>query len=82
MGLQSMSSSTLVVAAAGATSSTSQGVSHQCLLQLRWWMLSELPAPPPRGAAIDIWLNLVPVASISLVTPTRGGYCSKHYYYK
>jgi hypothetical protein len=75
-----MSSSTLVVAAAGATGSTSQGASHRHLLQLRCWMLLELLAPP-QGPAIDVWLNLVPVASIFLVTPTRGHY-DKHYYYK
>jgi hypothetical protein len=36
---------------------------------------------PPRGPTIDVWLNLVPVASIFLVTPSRGHY-GKHYYYE
>jgi hypothetical protein len=56
-----MSSSTLVVAAAG---STSQRAHHQRLHQLRWWQLPVLPVAPPRGAAIDIWLNLLPVIII------------------
>jgi hypothetical protein len=47
-GQPSMSSSTSVVAATGATASTSQGARHRRLLQLRWWLLLELPAAPPR----------------------------------
>jgi hypothetical protein len=35
----------------------------------------------PRGPAIDVWLNLVHVASIFLATPTRGHH-GKHYYYE
>jgi hypothetical protein len=35
----------------------------------------------PKGPAIDVWLNLVHVASIFLATPTRGHH-GKHYYYE
>jgi hypothetical protein len=48
---------------------------------LRWWLLPNIPVAPPRGPAIDIWLKLVPTASIFLATPTRGHY-SNHYHYK
>jgi hypothetical protein len=113
-GAPSTSSLTSVVAAAGATDSTSQGACHRHLLQLQWWLLLELSTAPPWGPAIDvffnfgggccwsywqhlpggshqgliqpqwwllselpaetidIWLNLVPVISIFLATPTRG----------
>jgi hypothetical protein len=64
-----MSSSTLLVAVAG---STSQRAHHQRLHQLRWWQRPVLQIAPPRGAAINVWLNLLPVASIFLATPTRG----------
>jgi hypothetical protein len=30
------------------------GAHHQCLLQLRWWLLPELPTTPPKGGAIDV----------------------------
>jgi hypothetical protein len=39
------------------------------------------PSSTPRRRTIDICLNLVPVTSIFLVTPTRGDY-GKHYYYE
>jgi hypothetical protein len=35
----------------------------------------------PKGPAIDVWLNLVHVASIFLATPTRGHH-GTHYYYE
>jgi hypothetical protein len=69
-GPPSTSSSTSVVATVGDTSS--QGTRHQHLLQLRWWVLPEIPTAPSRGAAIDVWLNLLPATTIFLVTPTRG----------
>jgi hypothetical protein len=53
----STSSSTSMVAAAGGTDSTSQGPRHRCLLQLRWWLLPEIPAAPPRGPTIDVFFN-------------------------
>jgi hypothetical protein len=39
------------------------------------------PGSTPRGTAIDVWLNLVPIASIFLATPIRG-YYGTHYYYE
>jgi hypothetical protein len=45
----SMSSSTLVVATAGAPDSTSQGVRHRRLHPLQWWLLSELSGAPLRA---------------------------------
>jgi hypothetical protein len=56
-GPPSTSSSTSVVAAAGAPGSTSQGARHRHLHQLRWWPLSELPAAPCGGPAIDVLIN-------------------------
>jgi hypothetical protein len=56
-GPPSTSSLTSVVAAVGATDGTSQGAHHRHLLQHRWWLLSELSAAPPRGAAIDVFFN-------------------------
>jgi hypothetical protein len=53
----SMSSSTSVVAATEATGSTPKGARHRHLLQLQWWLLSELPATPPREPAIDVFFN-------------------------
>jgi hypothetical protein len=52
-----MSSSTSVVAAARPPGSTCQGGRHQHPHQLRWWLLLELPAAPPRGTAIDVFIN-------------------------
>jgi hypothetical protein len=56
-GPPSTSSSTSVVDAAGATSSTSQGARHRRLLQLWLWLLSKLQAAPLRGSAIDVFFN-------------------------
>jgi hypothetical protein len=47
-------SSTSVVAIAGPTASTTQGAHHRCL-ELRWWLLPDLPPAPPRGPAIDVF---------------------------
>jgi hypothetical protein len=41
-------SPTLVVAAAGPAASNPQGAHHQ-RLQLRWWLLPDLPTAPPGG---------------------------------
>jgi hypothetical protein len=43
-----MSTSTSVVAATRHTGSTPHGAHHWRLLQLRWWLPSDLPAAPPR----------------------------------
>jgi hypothetical protein len=64
-------SPTSVVAAVGPATSTPRGAHHRHL-QLRWWPLTDLPPTPPKGPAIDISLNLVPVTRIFLATPTRG----------
>jgi hypothetical protein len=56
-GPPSMSSSTLVMATVGAPCSTSQGTRHQRLHQLQRWPLLELPTAPPRGPAIDVFIN-------------------------
>jgi hypothetical protein len=48
-GQPSTSSLTSVMAAVEDTGSTHQGARHRLLLQIRWWMLPELPAPPPGG---------------------------------
>jgi hypothetical protein len=47
-------SSTSVVAATGPAASTPQGAHHR-RLQLRWWLLSDMPPGPPRGPTIDIF---------------------------
>jgi hypothetical protein len=56
-GPSSTSSSTSVVATVGDIDSTSQGAHHRCLLQLRWWLLPEIPTAPLRGPAIDVFFN-------------------------
>jgi hypothetical protein len=123
-----------VVAAAGHSVNTPQGARHRCPPRLWWWLLPDIPPAPPRGpaidvflnfggggardtdstprgatiddllnfgggcywtlvvaaarhsggtpqggAAIDVWLNLVPAASIFLTTPTMG---PLRYHYK
>jgi hypothetical protein len=52
-GLPSMSP-TPVVAATGPAASNPQGARHR-RLQLRWWLLLNLPPAPPRGPAIDVF---------------------------
>jgi hypothetical protein len=51
-----MSSSTLVVDAAGPAGNAPKGARHRCRLQNS--VLSDPPIVPPRGPAIDIFFNL------------------------
>jgi hypothetical protein len=65
-----MSSSTSMVAAAETSGSTTQGGTINILLNYGGGRCRSSRSTP-RGPAIDVWLNLVPVASIFLVTPNR-----------
>jgi hypothetical protein len=57
-GPPSMSSSTSVVATPGHAGSTLQRARHR-RLQLWWWPLSNPPAAPRKGPAIDVFFNFV-----------------------
>jgi hypothetical protein len=52
-----MSSSTLVLAAAGSAGSA-PGARHRRLLQPWWWPLLDPPAVPPKGPTINFCFNL------------------------
>jgi hypothetical protein len=60
--------STLVVAAAGPTGSTSYGLRHRCL-QLRWWLLPDLPTAPQGGRHRCLQLRWWPLSDLAASTP-------------
>jgi hypothetical protein len=57
-------SPTPVVAATGPAASTPQGPRHR-RLQIRWWLLSDLPTAPPRGPP-----STSPTPVVATVGPT------------
>jgi hypothetical protein len=42
----------------GSTGSAPRGPAIDVIFKTWWWMLSDSPVPPPRGATIDVFFNL------------------------
>jgi hypothetical protein len=75
-----MSSSSSVVVATRNTDSTLRGPAINVFFSYNSGCCRTFQQHP-QGPAIDVSLNLVPGANVSLATPTRG-HCGKHYHYE
>jgi hypothetical protein len=62
----------MMVAAAGAPGSTPRGPAVERLHRLRWWLLPELPAAPPRGLPSNVFIDYDGGATGAPGSTTRG----------